>query len=124
MLGGEPWYHDRNNNVPNMQHAHHIRASRPVTHKHIIIHCDQQVYSYLKPLPSLTHHDSIFIPASARVFADTHTIHEERHSVPRLEDCPLDSRHCDSKPIPVVVLVRKVVVYANVYLNGEIENRK
>jgi hypothetical protein len=91
---------------------------------HIIVHCDQQVYSYLKSLPSLTRHDSIFISPSARVFADTHTIHEERLLVSRLKDCPLDSRHCDSKSISVDALARDVVVYADVYLKGETENRK
>jgi len=118
--------HSSNSNAPGTRtHTHiKIRTLRPMTQKHIIIHCDQQVYSYLKPLPSLTHHDSIFNPASARVFADTHTIHEERHVVSRLEDRPLDSRHCDSKPISVTALVRRFVVYADVYLNGETENRK
>jgi len=88
-----------------------------------IIHCDQQVHSYVT-LPSLTHHDSVSRSrSSARVFADTHTIHEERHNVPRLEDCPLDSRHCDSKSISVIALVVVFVVYA-VYLCAGIDGRK
>jgi hypothetical protein len=75
---------------------------------------------------SLTHHDSISRSrSSARVFADTHTIHEERHNDPRLADCPLDSRHCDSKSICVIALVCVlIVVYAGVCLEAGIERRK
>ena len=75
---------------------------------------------------SLTHHDSISRSrSSARVFADTHTNHEERHNDPRLADCPLDSRHCDSKSICVIALVCVlIVVYAGVCLEAGIERRK
>ena len=75
---------------------------------------------------SLTHHDSIpRSRSSARVFADTHTNHEERHNDPRLADCPLDSRHCDSKSICVIALVCVlIVVYAGVCLEAGIERRK
>ena len=74
---------------------------------------------------SLTHHDSIpRSRSSARVFADTHTNHEERHNDPRLADCPLDSRHCDSKSICVIALVCVlIVVYAGVCLEAGIERR-